>query len=139
MKHSEQHPRGAPFPAWAIRRPRRLAPPGAARPVLSAVWPAGVSPSAAPTGSACVRRSPAAHRWDWLPTFTPWQGQLRLPGCPCPCRPILARARLGRTRHFSLERPLPRSERNYPHCATASWSWEAPTTSSKQGGGSPSC
>lgn len=45
---------------------------------------------------------------------------------------------LGRTRHFSLERPLPRSERNYPHCATASWSWEASTTSSKQGGGSPS-
>src|SRR5690554_4803168 len=46
---------------------------------------------------------------------------------------------LGRTRHCSLERPLPRSERNYPHCATASWSWLAPTTSSKQGGGSPSC
>lgn len=45
---------------------------------------------------------------------------------------------LGRTRHCSLERPLPRSERNYPHCATASWSWLAPTTSSKQGGGSPS-
>src|SRR5690554_1742529 len=46
---------------------------------------------------------------------------------------------LGRTGHFRPERPLPRSERNYPHCATASWSWLAPTTSSKQGGGSPSC
>ena len=99
-----------------------------------------------PLGFPPAPRPQVRHAFDGHPppaggTLTHFRcvtGLFRLPGCPCPCRPILARARLGRTRHFSLERPLPRSERNYPHCATASWSRLAPVTSSKQGDGSPS-